>query len=294
MLEDDSTSELYGRYVKSIPLQYPSEFSLKSRFKFTEVLEHVPAAMVTLLILCGSLLAYAISVEQTSIIWQVIGHLQIVVFLPLMNLPVPAQVNDISKTLSGYLRMDFITVNGESLMTQIGQYIFDFPIETDTMPLHFEQLGFTSRNSFVTASGLNLLHCLIALPVIILLICLGIAKIRFKQLGHAFVKLRATFYNSFYIRYNLETYFVYTVCNMLAMQDSNFYNWASSLQSIVSGLHLTLLATIPLIIAVFYTLNYSKLVSTKSFRTTWGALYLGFVGEKESTKTKNAVHFPSA
>ena len=106
MLEDDSTSELYGRYVKSIPLQYPSEFSLKSRFKFTEVLEHVPAAMVTLLILCGSLLAYAISVEQTSIIWQVIGHLQIVVFLPLMNVPVPAQVNDISKTLSGYLRMD--------------------------------------------------------------------------------------------------------------------------------------------------------------------------------------------
>ena len=47
------------------------------------------------------------------------GHLQLVVFLPMMNVPVPAQVNDISKILSSYMRLDFLTVNGQSVMTQM-------------------------------------------------------------------------------------------------------------------------------------------------------------------------------
>ena len=129
---------MYGRFVKPIPLQYPTEFDIESRYQFKEFLVHVPEAIITLLVICTSLLAYSISVEQTSVIWQVLGHLQIVVFLPLMNVPVPAQVNDISKALSKYLRMDIFTYNGESLMTQMAQYIFDFPIQTESMPLHFE------------------------------------------------------------------------------------------------------------------------------------------------------------
>ena len=59
-------------------------------------------------------------------------------------------------------------------------------------------------------------------------------------------------------------------------------------------MHLTWLAAMPLIIAVFFTMNYSKLVSNKNFRTTWGAIYVGLIGDFESTKTKNAIGFKSA
>jgi len=107
-------------------------------------------------------------------------------------------------------------------MTQMAQYIFNFPAQKEVMPLHFEQLGFSSRNSFETAFGLNFVHCLIVFPVGLLLIIFGVCKLRFKWCSSAFVKLRAMFYNSFYIRYNLETYYVYAVCNMLKTQDISF------------------------------------------------------------------------
>ena len=134
------------------------------------------------------------------------------------------------------------------------------------MPIHFEQLGFDSRNAFVTASGLNLLHLAIVLPVIAVLTGSYLLKLRFRVCGNVFYRLRSMFYNSFYIRFGLETYLVYLVANMLTVADISFYNWAASLQSLTSSIHLVFLAVMPLLIIVFYSMNYDKLAIHKNFR----------------------------
>ena len=69
-----------------------------------------------LLFMCFAFMLFAISAEHTSIVWQVLSNLTLIVFLPLLNLPIPAQVNEISKGLSKFVRFDFIEKNGVSLM----------------------------------------------------------------------------------------------------------------------------------------------------------------------------------
>lgn len=164
------------------------------------------------------------------------------------------------------------------MTTLISEFIFDFPQSREVMQLHFEQLGFEFRNSFTSACGLSLFHLSIAAPVIFLLIVFFPGRVRFKVCGLMFTKLRALFYNSFYIRFNIETYLVYTICNLLTAQDIDFYNWASSLQSLTASIHLFFLTILPLAIVVFYSMNYEKFL-TKGFRTTFGALYVGFIGD---------------
>ena len=60
--------------------------------------------------------------------WLVIGSLQLILLVPLVNVPVPAQVNEISKGLARYVRIDFIELFGrnQTLNDFITQYIFDF------------------------------------------------------------------------------------------------------------------------------------------------------------------------
>lgn len=101
------------------------------------------------------------------------------------------------------------------------------------------------------------------------------------------------FYNTFYVRYSLETYLVYCVANLMAVQDISFYNWASSLQSLTSSIHLLFLGIMPLLIIVFYSMNYEKLVLHKDFRTTWGTLYAGMIGTEDEEKRKVVIWFPA-
>ena len=134
------------------------------------------------------------------------------------------------------------------------------------MPLHLEQLGFESRNSFITAAGLNILHCCFVIPVLFLLLVFGLCKFRFKLFSRPFDALSSIFFNNFYVRFNLETYFVYCVVYLLAIEQISFYNWATSLQIVVSGIHLSFLVCLPLTIIVFATYNYASLVNDKTFR----------------------------
>lgn len=173
--------------------------------------------MMMLLCFSGFMLTSLWSIDHASIVWLTLSHLQLVAFLPLMNVPIPAQVNEISKALSMYLRLDLFEVDGKSLTTVVTDYIFDFPPSSEIMPLHHEQLGFESNNAFTSASGLNLLHILIVVPVIVILIGSHLLKLRFKACGHVFYRLRSMFCNAFYIRFGLETYLVYLVANMLTV-----------------------------------------------------------------------------
>ena len=229
--------------------------------------------------------------DRETIIWLTLGHLQLLAFLPLMNVPIPAQVTDFSKLLSSYFRFDFVYDGSHSLMTSFSEYIFDFQAYEGDMPIHFEQLGFEARNSFTTVMGLNLLHCAIILPVMVVLIVSYQAQRWIRSCRHVFFWLRDKFFNSFYIRFGLETYLVYSISNMLTIQRFSFYNWATSIQSVTGVLHTLLLLLMPLIVTVFYALNYHKIVKQKSFTTTWGGLYTGMIGKTESTKRKVPIYF---
>jgi hypothetical protein len=146
------------------------------------------------------------------------------------------------------------------------QYIFDFQPWEYNVPLHLEQLGFESRNSFVTAAGVNLLHCCFVIPVVFLLIVFGLCKFKYHLFSRPFQKLSSIFFNNFYVRYNLETYFIYCVAYLLAIKEVSFYNWATSLQIVVSGIHLGFLVCLPLTVIVFATYNYASLINNKTFR----------------------------
>lgn len=294
VFDDGSGDELYGSFVKSVPLQYPESLDAESIIEINQMMEVVPGLVLAFVVFCMVMLMVSSSVDHAQIVWLVLSHLNLVAFLPLMNVPVPAQVNEISKGLAKYLRLDVLETGGRSLMTTMADYIFDFPPSSEVMPLHYEQMGFESRNAFSTAFGLNFLHCVIALPVIALLIGASVFRLRFRFCGTIFYRLRGKFYNTFYIRYNLETYFVYLIANMLAVQRISFYNWAASLQSLTSGIHLVLLAVLPLAVVVFYSMNYDKLVLHKNFRATWGTLYAGMITDSEETKRKVVIYYQAA
>ena len=85
------------------------------------------------------------------------------------------------------------------------------------MPLHYEQLGFGSYNAFETVAGLNVLHCIITLPAIVILVGTGLFKERRPIFKKIFYRLRDLLFNTFYIRYNLETYMMYLIANMLSV-----------------------------------------------------------------------------
>ena len=184
-----------------------------------------------LIFLCFSLLVVSSSSDKTAIVWLIVSNLPLLILLPLVNVPIPAQVNEISKGLSKYLRFDFIEFNehGQSLATTIAQFIFDFPAESNIIPLHLEQMGFASRNSLQTASGLNLLHCAFVAPVFLLLLIFGLCKIKSRKCGFAFAKLKSVFFNNFYVRYNVETFIIYSICYLMAVTETSFYNWMTSL-----------------------------------------------------------------
>ena len=67
----------------------------------------------------GIILTVLHSVEHASIIWLTISHISLVAFLPIINIPIPAQINDISKVLVNYLRMDIFGDDNQSFMSNI-------------------------------------------------------------------------------------------------------------------------------------------------------------------------------
>ena len=131
VLNDGSTDELLGQYVKVVPLQYPEQFSAAYIYELNQAIELTPYVMFMLFFLCFALLTVSSSSDKTAIVWLIVSNLPLLILLPLVNVPVPAQVNEISKGLARYLRVDFIDFNenGQSLTTAIAQYIFDFPAE---------------------------------------------------------------------------------------------------------------------------------------------------------------------
>ena len=109
----------------------------------------------------------------------------------------------------------------------------------------------------------------------------------------AFTKLRSVFSNNFYVRYNMETFVVYSICYLMSVPQTSFYNWMKAFQSTLSGIHLLLLGTLPLSIIFFYNWNYERLVKSKIFRQKWGSLYLGLIGDEEKTKRTIAYKYPA-
>ena len=91
----------------------------------------------------------------------------------------------------------------------------------------------------------------------------------------------------------METYLVYSICYLMSVRETSFYNWMSAFQSTLSGLHLLLLGFLPFIVIFFYNWNYERLVKSKVFCQKWGSLYLGFVGDEEKSKRKIAYKYPA-
>ena len=85
------------------------------------------------------------------------------------------------------------------------------------MPLHYQQLGFESFNAFETVSGLNTLHCCVTFPVIFVLIGTGMFRDRISICKKVFHGLRDMLFNTFYIRYNIETYMMYLIANFISV-----------------------------------------------------------------------------
>ena len=71
--------------------------------------------MFMLFLLCFSLMNVAQTTDQTAVVWLVLTNIQLVIFLPLVNVGAPANVNEISMGLAKYFRMDFINYHGQSL-----------------------------------------------------------------------------------------------------------------------------------------------------------------------------------
>ena len=127
-----------------------------------------------------------------------------------------------------------------------------------------------------------------------MLMVLSLSKLRCNQCSErAFKKIRKIFHNNFYIRYNLETYVVYSVCYLMNMKDFSLKNWAVALQSTVGALHLLLLFGLPFIVIFFYNWHYAKLVSNKQFKAKWGSLYLGLVGTDDTSNSTLAYKYPA-
>lgn len=88
--DDGSTDELYGRYVKPVPLQYPEQFEIEYIEQLGEAIEIASYAMFTLIFLCFAVLLATDSTDSTAIVWLILSNLQLMIYLPLVNLPRPA------------------------------------------------------------------------------------------------------------------------------------------------------------------------------------------------------------
>ena len=72
-----------------------------------------------------------------------------------------------------------------------------------------------------------MLHCAIVIPIMFLLMVFGLLKCMTKRKCNsiAFTKLRSVFSNNFYVRYNMETFVVYSICYLMSVTETSFYNW---------------------------------------------------------------------
>ena len=77
--------------------------------------------------------------------------------------------------------------------------------------------------------GLNFLHTTVTLPSLVILLVAGIFRERRRIFKSVFYRLRGFIFNAFYIRFNLETFMMYAIANMLSAQHISFYNWATAL-----------------------------------------------------------------
>lgn len=83
-------SMLYGRYTKSIPLQYPKNLGLTDMFNIELAIEIVPYAMILIFVISAALLVLSGTTDKTALVWLILSNLQLITFLPLVHVPIPA------------------------------------------------------------------------------------------------------------------------------------------------------------------------------------------------------------
>jgi len=91
-------------------------------------------------------------------------------------------------------------------------------------------MGFDTRNSLQSTSGVNLLHCVIVIPIMSMLMVFGLFKCvtKGKCSSAAFARLRGVFSNNFYVRYNMETFVVYSICYLMSITETKFNSWLTA------------------------------------------------------------------
>lgn len=87
---DGSTDELFGQYLKSVPIQYPEEFSVISIYELRQAIELTPYIIFMLIFLCFTLLIYTSNTDKTAVVWVILTNMPLLILMPLVNVPVPA------------------------------------------------------------------------------------------------------------------------------------------------------------------------------------------------------------
>ena len=88
--DDGSSDELFGEYVKSVPLQYPEQFNVSGIYELKQAIELAPYIIFMLLFLCFILLLVSTTIDKTAVIWVIVTNLPMLILLPIMNVPIPA------------------------------------------------------------------------------------------------------------------------------------------------------------------------------------------------------------
>lgn len=65
---------LFGRYVKSVPLQYPEQLGLIDIFNIEMVSEIVPYAMALILVISAALLVLSDTIDKTALVWLILSN----------------------------------------------------------------------------------------------------------------------------------------------------------------------------------------------------------------------------
>ena len=86
----EEMEELYGQYVKSVPIQYPEQFSSIGIYELRQAIQLAPYVCFMLLFLSFTLLIYTANTDKTAVVWVILTNLPLLILLPLVNVPVPA------------------------------------------------------------------------------------------------------------------------------------------------------------------------------------------------------------
>ena len=73
--DNDAASELYGRFIKDVPLQYPSKMTEFEIFRLRTAFEFAPYVIIATLVICYSLLTVAQSTDQAAVVWLILSNI---------------------------------------------------------------------------------------------------------------------------------------------------------------------------------------------------------------------------